>query len=37
MIACTELSLIADAVDPRAQVFDTLDVLVTEIATFSLL
>jgi len=37
MIACTELSLIADAVDPRAQVFDTLDVLVSDIATFSLL
>jgi aspartate racemase len=37
MIACTELSLIADAVDPRATVFDTLDVLVSEIATFSLL
>lgn len=37
MIACTELSLIADAVAPRAQVFDTLDVLVSEIATFSLI
>jgi aspartate racemase len=36
MIACTELSLIADATDPRAQVFDTLDILVSEIATFSL-
>jgi aspartate racemase len=36
MIACTEFSLIADAVDPRAQVFDTLDVLVSEIAAFSL-
>jgi aspartate racemase len=37
MIACTEFSLIADAVDPRAQVFDTLDVLVSEIAAFSLI
>ena len=36
MIACTEFSLIADATDPRATVFDTLDVLVSEIATFSL-
>lgn len=35
MIACTEFSLIADATDPRATVFDTLDVLVSEIATFS--
>jgi aspartate racemase len=37
MIACTEFSLIADATDPRATVFDTLDVLVSEIASFSLL
>jgi aspartate racemase len=36
MIACTEFSLIADAADPRATVIDTLDVLVDEIAAFSL-
>jgi aspartate racemase len=37
MIACTEFSLIAGDIDPRAQVFDTLDVLVSKIAAFSLL
>jgi aspartate racemase len=37
MIACTEFSLISNAVDPRAQVFDTLDVLVAEVAAFSLM
>jgi aspartate racemase len=36
MIACTEFSLIAGAADPRAQVFDALDVLVSEITAFSL-
>ena len=36
MIACTEFSLIADAVAPGAAVFDTLDVLVTAIKDFAL-
>lgn len=35
MIACTEFSLIADAVAPGALVFDTLDVLVRAIAEFA--
>lgn len=35
MIACTEFSLIADACVSRAQVFDTLDVLVSAIVAFS--
>lgn len=37
MIACTEFSLIAAATDPRATVFDTLDVLVSQITTFALI
>jgi aspartate racemase len=37
MVACTEFSLIAEAVDPRAKVFDTLDVLVAEIVAFSMI
>ncbi len=35
MIACTEFSLIADAVAPQALVFDTLDCLVEGIVRFS--
>lgn len=35
MIACTEFSLIADAVAPQAQVFDTLDCLVQAIVAFA--
>jgi aspartate racemase len=35
MIACTEFSLIPDAVSPQAAVFDTLDCLVREIVAFS--
>ena len=36
LIACTEFSLIADAVAPGAQVFDTLDVLVEAVVGFAL-
>lgn len=36
MIACTEFSLIADAVAAKAQAFDTLDVLVEGIRDFAL-
>lgn len=36
MIACTEFSLIADSVAPEAQAFDTLDILVAEIARFAI-
>jgi aspartate racemase len=36
MIACTEFSLLANATDPRATAFDTLDVLVGLITAFSL-
>ncbi|MCX7286427.1 MAG: amino acid racemase [Rhodobacterales bacterium] len=36
MIACTEFSLIADAVSPKATVFDTLDLLVEAIKEFAL-
>jgi aspartate racemase len=36
MIACTEFSLIADAVAPGVQAFDTLDVLVGAIKSFAL-
>lgn len=36
MIACTEFSLIAEAVSPSATVFDTLDRLAMEILSFSL-
>jgi aspartate racemase len=36
MIACTEFSLIADAVAEGVESFDTLDVLVAEIVAFSL-
>lgn len=36
MIACTEFSLIADAVAPGTAVFDTLDVLVSAIKDFAL-
>lgn len=35
MIACTEFSLIADAIAPRVVAFDTLDRLVREIVAFS--
>jgi aspartate racemase len=35
MIACTEFSLIADAVAPQVQVFDTLDCLVQAIVAFA--
>ena len=35
MIACTEFSLIAEAVDPGARVFDTLDQLVDGIIAFA--
>ena len=35
LIACTEFSLIADAVAPDAHVFDTLDLLVEAIVAFS--
>ena len=35
LIACTEFSLIAEAVDPRATVIDTMDVLVEAIVRFS--
>jgi aspartate racemase len=35
MIACTEFSLIADAVDPSATAFDTLDLLVGGIIDFA--
>ncbi|MEO3388673.1 amino acid racemase [Mesorhizobium sp. CAU 1741] len=35
MIACTEFSLIPDAVDPRARCFDTLDLLVDAVVGFS--
>ncbi|OYX42597.1 MAG: aspartate racemase [Rhodobacterales bacterium 32-67-9] len=35
MIACTEFSLIADAIAPGAAVFDTLDVLVSAIKDFA--
>jgi len=35
MIACTEFSLIADAVAPQARVFDTLDQLVKGIVAFA--
>jgi aspartate racemase len=35
LIACTEFSLIAEAVDPRAIVIDTMDVLVDAIVRFS--
>jgi aspartate racemase len=36
MVACTEFSLIADAVASEADAFDTLDLLVKEIVAFSL-
>jgi aspartate racemase len=36
MVACTEFSLIADAVAEGTTAFDTLDVLVAEIVAFSL-
>jgi aspartate racemase len=36
MVACTEFSLIADAVAPGVSAFDTLDLLVAEIVAFSL-
>jgi aspartate racemase len=36
MIACTEFSLIADSVAPAALAFDTLDILVAEIARFAI-
>ncbi len=35
LIACTEFSLIADAVCPQAQSFDTLDILVRAISEFA--
>jgi len=35
LVACTELSLIAEAVDPAAIVVDTLDALVEEIVSFA--
>ncbi len=35
MIACTEFSLVPEAVSPKAAVFDTLDCLVGEILSFS--
>lgn len=35
MIACTEFSLIPDAVDPGARAFDTLDALVDGVVAFS--
>ena len=35
LIACTEFSLIADAVAPGARAIDTLDVLVNEIVGFA--
>lgn len=35
MIACTEFSLIAEAADPQAHVFDTLDCLVQAIVAFA--
>jgi aspartate racemase len=35
MVACTEFSLIADAVDARAAAFDTLDTLVDAIIAFA--
>ncbi len=36
MIACTEFSLIPDAVASDAQAFDTLDILVRGITDFAL-
>ncbi|MGL6211232.1 MAG: hypothetical protein ACRC14_15530, partial [Paracoccaceae bacterium] len=35
MIACTEFSLIADAVDPKASAFDTLDQLTKGILSYA--
>ena len=35
MVACTEFSLIADAVADGVTAFDTLDALVAEIVAFS--
>lgn len=37
MVACTEFSLIADAVDPAAATFDTLDLLVRAMIAFATL
>lgn len=36
LIACTELSLLADSIDPQAPCVDALDVLVSEIVNFGL-
>ena len=36
MVACTEFSLITSAVSPKAQAFDTLDLLVEALVAFSL-
>ena len=36
LIACTELSLLADSIDPQAPCLDALDVLVSEIVNFGL-
>ena len=35
MIACTELSLVAEAVAPQIEAFDTLDILTSAIVSFA--